>query len=222
MRNGQRLRMATYGGVLGCLVAAGLLLTLGPITTRADDSQELRHGARDNDRDVRAEIASVREQIETLRAAVAGLKSLIKTLQAGDKTTLQSEISNLQASNAELQRKLAAVQSNPALALGPFVSVDPDSELGLAGPHIIFSGVNIHIESGSGSTYDGSGLGNLVIGYNEFPNDGGPGGPHLRIGAHNLVIGAEHRFTADGGLVAGRLNTISGQSGRCFRFFLKI
>jgi hypothetical protein len=142
---------------------------------------------------------------------VAALKNLVKTLQTGDTTTLQNEINDLQASNAALQKQLAAVQSNPALNLGPYVSVDPNGELDLAGPQIVFTGANIHIVSGQGSTYDGSGLGNLIIGYNEFPNDGGPTGPHQRFGAHNLVIGPGHRYTGDGGLVAGQLNTISGE-----------
>jgi hypothetical protein len=34
------------------------------------------------------------------------------------------------------------------LGLGPYVIVDPDGELDLAGPQIIFTGANIHIESG--------------------------------------------------------------------------
>jgi hypothetical protein len=118
---------------------------------------------------------------------------------------------SLQASNTSLQKQLTVVQANPALDLGPYVKVDPDGELDLAGPQITFTGANIHIESGQGSTDDESGLGNLIIGYNEFPNDGGPLGPHQRFGGHNLVIGPGHRYTGDDGLVAGRLNTISGQ-----------
>jgi hypothetical protein len=211
IRKGQRLRIAGCATLLRCLVMAGFLLVLGPIPTQADDFQELGHGSRGEDREIRGEIGSLRAELESLRASVAALKSLIKTLQAGDNTTLQSEISSLQASNSALQKQLAAVQSNPALALGAYVSVDPNNELGVAGPHIVFSGANIHIESGGGSSYDGSGLGNLIIGYNEVPNDAGPGGPHLRIGAHNLVIGAGHRYPSDGGLVAGQRNTISGQ-----------
>jgi hypothetical protein len=210
IRKGQRLRRAACSTLLRCLVMAGLLLTIGPTPSRADDLRELHRGDRGEDRDVRAEIGALREQIESLRASVAALKNLVKTLQTGD-TTLQNEISSLQASNAAFQKQLASVQSNSALALGPFVSVHSSGELDLAGPHIFFTGANIHIVSGSNSTYDGSGLGNLIIGYNEFPNDGGPTGPHLRIGAHNLVIGPGHRYTSDGGLVAGQLNTISGQ-----------
>ena len=39
-----------------------------------------------------------------------------------------------------MYRQLAAVQSNPALALGPFLSVDANSENGVVGPHITFKG----------------------------------------------------------------------------------
>jgi hypothetical protein len=85
-------------------------------------------------------------------------------------STLQSQVEGLQATNTALQTQLAAVQSNRALLLGPFVSVDPNPEIGVIGPNIIFSGANIHIVSGSGGTDDNgnrTGLGNLIIGYNE-------------------------------------------------------
>ncbi len=210
-RNGPRGRTTASFTFLGCLVMAGLLLAQRPLPARADDLQEWPRGERGEGREVRAEIGALREQIESLRAAVAALKSLVKALQTGDTTTLQNEINSLQASNTSLQKQLTAVQTNPVLELGPYVEVNPDGKLDLAGPQITFTGANIHIESGQGSTYDESGLGNLIIGYNEFPNDGGPVGPHQRFGAHNLVIGPGHRYTGDGGLVAGQLNTISGQ-----------
>jgi hypothetical protein len=115
---------------------------------------------------------------------------------------------------------LVAVQSNHALLLGPFVSVDPNPEIGVVGPNIIFSGANIHIVSGSGATNDNgnpTGLGNLIIGYDEAPpNTAGfpPFNPGDRGGSHNLVIGSGNRFTkaAFGGLVAGEGNTISNQA----------
>jgi len=82
-------------------------------------------------------------------------------------------------------------------------------------PHIIFSGANLHIVSGSGATNDNgnhTGLGNLIIGYDEDPAQAGfPLNPGDRGGSHNVVIGVRHRFTqaAFGGLVAGEGNTIS-------------
>lgn len=189
---------------------ASLLLLFGSIPTPADEFQELRPGGPKEEREIRSEIGSLRAELDSLRGSVAALKSMIKSLQTGGNTTLQNEISSLQASNAALQKQLTVVQSNPALALGPFVSVDLNGELDLAGPQIFFSGANVHIVSGMGSTYDQSGLGNLIIGYNEFPTDP-PSGPHQRFGAHNLVIGPGHRYTSDGGLIAGRQNAIRGQ-----------
>ena len=89
-----------------------------------------------------------------------------------------------------------------------FVTIETGPINGLAGPHMIITGANIHIRDGSGSTAGAPiGLGNLVVGYNE-PSSPLPSG--ARGGTHNLIIGSEHRFTSFGGLVAGRRNTISG------------
>jgi hypothetical protein len=52
-----------------------------------------------------------------------------------------------------------------------------------------------------------TGLGNLIIGYNEPPDDFDT---EDREGSHNLVIGPRHRFSSWGGLVAGYDNTITG------------
>jgi uncharacterized coiled-coil protein SlyX len=146
--------------------------------------------------------------IEALEAKVASLEQTVSALQS-QVTTLQTQ--------------LAAVQSNHALALGPFVSVDPNPEIGVIGPNIIFSGANIHIVSGSGSTADNgnpTGLGNLIIGYDEDPAMVPlPFVPPIRLnpgdrgGSHNLVIGRWNKFTqaAFGGFVAGEFNVISNE-----------
>ena len=73
----------------------------------------------------------------------------------------------------------------------------------------MFTGANIHIVSGATVTSDNStGLGNLIIGYNELPTGGSVA---MRGGSHNLVMGMGNQFTAAafGGLVAGEQNTIS-------------
>ena len=97
--------------------------------------------------------------------------------------------------------------------LTQFQIVVPGEINGLAGPHLIFERVNLHILSGSGSTDDGgspSGLGNLVVGYNEVPSGGLVAGD--RDGSHNIVLGPEHKYLSTGGFVAGFRNTISGRS----------
>ena len=187
--------------ILGYLMAVGLLVALlAPLPASADDGKGIP-----------AEIAALQAQLASLQSTVSAL---------------QEQLNSLQSSNTTLQKQLATVQSNHALLLGPFVNVDPNPEIGVVGPNIIFSGANIHIVSGSGATNDNgnpTGLGNLIIGYDEDP--GGlpevPGfgipptapalEPHDRGGSHNLVIGSGNRFTtsAFGGLVAGYLNTIS-------------
>jgi hypothetical protein len=72
-------------------------------------------------------------------------------------------------------------------------------------PTIQFSGVNVQIVNGEGSTGTTNGAGNLVIGYDA--NSGG----HEQTGSHNLVLGKEQTFTSFGGIVAGAFNTISGE-----------
>lgn len=113
----------------------------------------------------------------------------------------------LQAQIDELQARVETLEE-----LTQFQIVVAGEINGLAGPHLIFEGVNLHIESGSGFTDDGgspSGLGNLVVGYNEEP-------PALvagdRDGSHNIVLGPGHKYLSTGGFVAGFRNTISGLS----------
>jgi hypothetical protein len=88
---------------------------------------------------------------------------------------------------------------------------------GLAGPHVVFTGVNVHVRSGmvgmlhpadsgrppAGSSYAGNGRGNLLIGYNDALN---VVQPLERTGSHNLIIGDGHRFIGSGGFVAGMFN----------------
>ena len=192
---------------LGTLTVAAFLAAVAPLPARANDDNDSRHGHEDNDKFILAKIVA-------LEAQVAALQDEVKTLQG----------------------QLAAVQSNHALLLGPFVNVDPNPEIGVIGPNIIFSGANIHIVSGSGATNDRvdqgatpTGLGNLIIGYDEDPKNSftgdscgslglmtlPPGDPSSlspgdRGGSHNLVIGGGNRFTqaAFGGFVAGERNTI--------------
>ena len=120
-------------------------------------------------------------------------------------TALQAQVTTLTSQVSSLQTTLTAVQNNHALALGPYVSVVSGTENGLKGPHIIFSRANVHIVSGSGSTVDTSGLGNLVLGYDEdslaaSTIDGN------RSGSHNLVVGPQHEFTGSSGAVFGYAN----------------
>jgi hypothetical protein len=78
-------------------------------------------------------------------------------------------------------------------------------ESGVGGkPTIQFSGVNVQVVSGAGSTNAAvNGEGNLAIGYDE--NKEGK----QQTGSHDLILGEEQTFTSYGGILAGRFNTIS-------------
>jgi FtsZ-binding cell division protein ZapB len=196
-------------------LAVGVLIALTPMPGRADEDKDRHPGHEDNDKGIRAGIAALQVQVATLQSNVAALKGEVGTLQKAN-GALQNEVSSLQSSNTTLQKQLATVQSNHALLLGPFVNLDPNPEIGVRGPNITFRGANIHIVSGSGRTDDNgnrTGLGNLIIGYDEDPRMvlPNPLQPGDRGGSHNLVIGSWQRFTqaAYGGFVAGQANLIA-------------
>ena len=127
----------------------------------------------------------------------------------GGGRALAERVSTLESLVETLQAQVAALQDTLR-----FVTVE-DGELdGLAGPHLIVTGANVHIRSGSEATDDGgatplTGLGNLIVGYNEPPPGFVPG---ERAGAHNLVVGPRHRYPNTGGFVAGFENRVSGIS----------
>ena len=91
----------------------------------------------------------------------------------------------------------------------------------VSGPNVVFSGVNVHVVSGSGATDDHgtpTGLGNLIVGYDEMPSPTGLP-PGYRLGCNNLVVGELNDFAGYGGLVAGESNTTSGAMNVVFGDF---
>ncbi len=137
-----------------------------------------------------------------LQARVAALEAAVATLQT-----------NLATANAAISALQTALGGLADLA--PFVSVELGPINGLAGPHVIITGANVHIQSGSGATDDNSpgggsltGLGNLVVGYNE-PR---PLDTSNRTGSHNLIVGPEHQYPSFGGFVAGFGNSVTASN----------
>ena len=85
-------------------------------------------------------------------------------------------------------------------------------------PTIEFSGVNVQIDSGSGST-DGpvNGSGNLIIGYDELIGVGDD-----RTGSHNLIVGAKNNYSSYGGIVAGNYNSVTGSFASVLGGFVNV
>lgn len=152
--------------------------------------------------------------LESLQAKVTSLESSVSALLSAD-TTLLTTLQAAQEQIATLQARIATLESRPTGGGGgipdleKYVSINPDSMNGVKGPHIIFKGVNVHVQSGTGATADTtSGLGNLIIGYNEVDP---LVGLTLRNGSHNLVGGQMNYFSSSGGVVFGANNRITGQ-----------
>jgi hypothetical protein len=148
-------------------------------------------------------------QNPTLQARITALEAAVSAcaLQT-DLAKAQSTITALQTDLAAANAKISDLQAaqGSLAALAPFVSVESEARNGLAGPHVIIHGANVHIQNGhiDATTTSKNGLGNLLIGYNEGPFDGVERG-----GSHNLIVGQQHRYSSSGGLVAGHANTIS-------------
>jgi hypothetical protein len=146
-------------------------------------------------------VAALREEVTNLRNALAEM--------AKNETALMLIINN--RLNALETSPPSGGTTNPALTeLAKYVKVDPNPINGLKGPHVIFHHANVHIESGSGTTAEASalsGLGNLIVGYNEIPTLQG----WSRAGSHNLIVGPSHSFSSTAGAVFGISNVISAQ-----------
>lgn len=150
---------------------------------------------------------------KVLAAEVAALQGQVTALQ-GQVGTLQGQNTGLQTQVTALKNAINSTDAQNAFALGQFVTVDTtDTINGLAAPHIIFTGANLHVRDGSGFTDDNggalTGLGNLVIGYDDAPASPAVG---YRSGVHNLVVGPRHTFNSFGGFVAGDTNAVEGPS----------
>jgi len=160
--------------------------------------------------------------IKTLESRVRTLEAQLKENQ-NSMDALQADVKKLKAKKGrgiltkEQRKNLNKLKENwPAMKamieLSPYMILDESTINGLKGPHVLFVGANVHIRSGSEKTSDGkalTGLGNLVIGYNEERPSRRKKSGKGRGGSHNLIVGDRHQYTSYGGLVAGEINTIS-------------
>ena len=115
-------------------------------------------------------------------------------------TATEVEVAQLQVEVAQLQALLADVTRIPS---------------GVGGHDTLqFSGMNVQLVDGTGSTVcsDGTGgtfdsncngQGNLIVGYAENPHG------YARTGSHNIVGGLDNAWSSYGGAVLGQNNTIT-------------
>lgn len=126
------------------------------------------------------------EGVEALAAELASLSERVDALQS-ENASLAGRVEALESENDSLQTLLAGV-TRP----------DPDT--------LRFSGMNVQLVNGLGSTETTNGLGNLIVGYAENH----PAVSWDRSGSHYLVLGIWNGWSSFGGLVAGRFNRATG------------
>lgn len=103
----------------------------------------------------------------------------------------------------------SSAEQQTLLSILPHMSLNPS---GVAGkPTIRFSGVNVQVVSGSGSTSGTvNGEGNLIVGYAEDNTH------RAQTGSNDLVVGADNGWTGFGELVGGNDDLVSGPFATAF------
>jgi hypothetical protein len=167
--------------------------------------------------------AAVAGEASRASAAEAQLQAANALLQ-GQVATLQATLDTLQQAVAALQATVSTLQAGNQLAtaLSPYLTVEAGDLNGVKGPHVIFTGVNVHVRSGDAPTHGAAdGHGNLILGWNETSTvypvtaDG-------RWGSNNLVVGPWHEFKGKAGFVAGMGNRISSLASSVSGGYLNI
>ena len=97
------------------------------------------------------------QRIATLETQVATLKSQVTALLAADTTqqgNITAEAAARETADTGLQAQINNVPIVPQdlLDVANYVSVDLNTINDLVGPHVIFSGANVHIQNGNGNT----------------------------------------------------------------------
>jgi len=172
--------------------------------------------------DVNANFRAVETAVNDNHQRVGALADALSGA-IGDLNAAAATIASLQQQIEALSTRVSSAEAGRVVALDEFVRVERTEINGLSGPHLIIEGANLHIRSGAGTTNEASfaaglpgdagltGLGNLIVGYNEASLPGsGPGLPPARTGSHNVVIGWRHSYSSVGSLVAGEANFAEG------------
>ena len=151
------------------------------------DSLEAADGAQDS------ELASLREDVDANTSDVLDLYDDVDGLTTALNGN-SSRISTLEGAVSDTEDVVAYAED-----LFTYLTVDTSDD------SVVFSGVNVFVNSGSGST-DGTvnGLGNLIVGYNE------QGSSDFSTGSHNLIVGRSHSYSSYGGVLFGYNNVVTG------------
>ena len=141
----------------------------------------------------------VSERLDALESTVTALQAA-SSEQQGEIDVLEGTVAGQQGEIDVLEGTVAGQQATIDELQALLDGVERD------GDTLRFAGMNLQVVNNTGTT-DGTpnGLGNVIIGYDSERSTDSD-----KSGSHYLVIGDSHNYTASGGIVAGLLNTASG------------
>ncbi len=146
------------------------------------------------------EIASLSSNDSLQDLDLAGLRTDVDAI-SDDIVALLEDVDDVDARLTSAEGAIGSIQvvTDGVSPLLDYLSVDT------ADDSVVFSGANVYVQSGSGSTSGAvNGLGNLIVGYDTGGSD--------KSGSHNLVVGDFHNYSSWGGVVFGEANEISGDA----------
>jgi len=194
-----------------------------------------------------AAAVAVSDNQTQLTDLIAQISALTETVNANSVTitSLQTENTNLQAEvdalevvdtahaadiaiaigqSSENQASLSGLRNDLVADLASYLTVETDNQ---GNPVAIFSGINVHVNNGLGTTSSINGLGNFIVGYDENTNDideycslgiypdqttceanNEIWALSHKSGSHNIVVNSGHNYSRAGGLIAGINNSL--------------
>jgi len=207
------------------LILSTLVLSLSIQASDLTIPNQFTSGSRAVAADVNANFTETATAVNDNQSQLTAVLARLDALEAAN-AALQTTVTALQTENAALQTDVSNLQAEQVVGLANYVAVDTNLN------RVTFSGANVHVNNGMGSTATINGLGNLVVGYDEnrvdqtilFCSDGAitnqadceaAGEVWASVhksGSHNVVIGPEHNYSRSGGLIAGGFNNVLADS----------
>lgn len=177
----QRAELSAHAQALASLEAE-----LWALSTANEDTTALLAVLSGEQDSQAADIEAVAQGQQTLSDLVGGHTVDIGVNQEG-LSSVQSQLAGAEVALSDLELRMDTAEDTTAEAEALFAYLSVDS----SDNTLTFSGANLYVQSGAGSTEDPTtGLGNLVIGYDEGSGD--------KSGAHNLVVGQGTATAATG------------------------
>lgn len=156
-----------------------------------------------------AALAAAEDDITALQAQVTGLSEVDVVDLESRLVSAESSVALLGATTADHTTQITQLTDDLALTDTTVSGLQSDAQLlasylfvDTVNQAVVVSGANLVVRSGSGSTNDTNGLGNLIIGYNE-------NGGLDRTGSHNLVLGSFNGYESYGSIVGGQQNAVT-------------